>query len=431
MLRWSRATGMLAIALATAAAIPAAAVAQSESTSTRQALTFPGALRKAEREAGNPLATYASMIELEQQYRASEVFRGVYDEVRCNYEQFLGDPSAGERAMSLPALRRKTDPNDAPIPEGYAARAAMAVIVEEAAKTRVVIWGEEHHLPQTRCLYESLLRELWALGYRHLAAETFADRVMEADFSQPDYSSGYYLMDPVYAEAVRCAVKLGYRLVAYDTNERGPPGDGSFRDRTQAESLVKRIFAGDEKAKALVLCGRGHAAEIAPADGWTPMASVLKRLTGIDPFTVFAPTMTQRADSAEEDPMYRFATAHGLVRGPTIFFDARAGKCLGTGHCDALVFFPRVSIETGRPDWLRTCLGRVATPVPEPLRSGGGLRLVQAFPEGAPATVVPADQVLLREATAMLALMLRPAKYWTRTIDASGKVVGPIPLSVP
>jgi hypothetical protein len=431
MFRASIARHTLAVAVAATATIFDVAAAQSRSSSTRESLTFPGALRKGERESGNPLATYAAMLGLEQEYRASKVFGDVYDEVRCNYEEFLGDPSAGERAMRLPGLRRRPDATDAPIPEGYEARPAMAVIVAEAARTRIVIWGEEHHLPQTRCLYESLLRELWALGYRHLAAETFTDRVMEPGFSQPDYASGYYLMDPVFAEAVRYALKLGYRLVAYDTSERGPPGDGSFRDRTQAENLVKRIFAGDETAKVLVLCGRGHAAEVPPADGWTPMASVLKRLTGIDPFTVFTPTMTQRLDPVEEDPMYRHATARGLVQGPTFFVRSKDGRCLGSDHFDAHLFLPRVRLEAGRPDWLRTCLGRVATPVPEALTSGRGLRLVQAFPEGVPPAAVPSDQVLLREGSVVPVLMLRPGRYWARTIDAAGKVVGPVPIVIP
>ena len=44
-------------------------------------------------------------------------------------------------------------------------------------------------------------------------------------------------------------------------------------------SFLKRlVFDVDPGAKLLVLAGRGHAAEVPPADGWTPMASVLKQL---------------------------------------------------------------------------------------------------------------------------------------------------------
>jgi hypothetical protein len=288
-------------------------------------------------------------------------------------------------------------------------------------------------LPQTRSIYEPLLRELWQLGYRYLAAETFSDEVMEPGFQVPRYVSGYYVMDPVFASAVRTARSLGYRLVAYDTAERGPAGDASFRDRTQAENLQKRIFARDPEAKVLVIAGRGHAAEVPPADGWTPMASVLKKLTGIDPFTVYAPTMSQRQTPAEEDPMYRFATAHGLVQGPTIFVGTD-DVCLGSGNFDAYVFWPRITVVDGRADWLAKTLGRKATPVPEALRGGPGLRLAQAFLEGEPETAVPVDQIMVNHAGTGAApwpvLMLPAGAFWIRVIDAKGTVTGSVRLKV-
>ncbi len=72
------------------------------------------------------------------------------------------------------------------IPHSFQPENAVDVIARESEKTRIIIWGEEHHLPQTRCLYEMLLRRLWDRGYRYLAAETFDDQVMRVDFKYPD-----------------------------------------------------------------------------------------------------------------------------------------------------------------------------------------------------------------------------------------------------
>jgi hypothetical protein len=393
-------------------------------------LPFPGLLKKAEREAGNPLATYAAMLALDEQYRASKVFAGIYPEVRLNYEEFLGLPFAGLQAMSLPALRTEGSKGEKPIPAEYQAQSALVVIARMAQSTRLVIFGEEHHLPQTRSLYEPMLRELWRLGYRYLAAETFTDDVMAKGFEGPRYVSGYYLMDPVYAAAIRTANRLGYQLVAYDTEERGPSGDASFRDRTQAENLEKRIFARDPQAKALILAGRGHAAEMPPPDGWTPMASVLKQRTGFDPFTIYAPTMSARQSREEEDPQYRAATAHGLVAEPTIFVDEKTGRCFGSGNCDAYVFWPRFALENGRPDWMTKSMGRRAVPIPEELLGGQGLRLAQAFLEGEKETMVPIDQVLLQDGAELPALMLPQGSFWVRVIDAMGNVTGPALVDV-
>src|SRR2546430_1558815 len=206
-----------------------------ESTASQEpTLVFPGLLKKEALEAGNPLATYAAMIDLEPQYRQSKIFAGIYPEIRFNFEEFLGLPLAGVQAMTLPALHRKTPSMEPPIPVSYEPESALKIIEREAGKTRLVVFGEEHHLPQTRSLYESLLRMLWRQGYRYLAAETFTDKVMRPDFKYPDYQSGFYTRDPVFASAVRVAKDMGYKLIAYDTEERGPSGDASFRDRTQA-----------------------------------------------------------------------------------------------------------------------------------------------------------------------------------------------------
>jgi hypothetical protein len=394
------------------------------------ALPFPGLLKKAEREGGNPLATYAAMLELDARYRSSAQLSAVYPEVRCNYEQFLGVPEAGPEAMALPALRSPQPAGEQPVPEGFAPVPAVAAIAREAAKTRLVIFGEEHHLRQTRSLYEALLRRLWECGYRWLAAETFAPEVMADGFRIPDYHSGYYTMDPVFASAVRTARQLGWRLVAYDTSERGPAGDGSFRDRTQAQNLKRLVFDRDPEAKLLVFCGRGHAAEVPPKDGWTPMASVLKQPTGIDPFTIFAPTMSERRTREEEDPMYRYATAHDLVREPVLFTDG-SERCVGSGNCDSYLFWPRVQLVDGRPDWLAKSMGRAATAIPAALQKGEGLRLVQAFFSGEPGTAVPVDQVLLRPGQAGApALMLPKGAFWLRTLDPQSTVAGPVDLIV-
>jgi hypothetical protein len=396
-----------------------------------ETLIFPGLLRREELEAGNPLATYAAMLDLEPQYRKSKIFAGVYPEIRFNFEEFLGLPLAGVQAMSLPMFHRKTPSVETPIPKSYEPESALKVIEREARKTRLVVFGEEHHLPQTRSLDESLLRVLWRQGYRYLAAETFTDQVMRPDFKYPDYQSGYYLLDPVFASAVRVAKDMGYQLIAYDTKERGPSGDASFRDRTQAENIKARTFDLDPQAKVFIIAGRGHASEETAQDGWTPMASVLKRLTGINPLTVYAPTMTQRLAAEEEDPLYRFATSRGLVKQPTIFVNRAEGRLLGSSSFDAYIFWPRIKIEDGRPDWLARTLNRKRIPLPPQLWDGNGMRLVQAFREGDRASAIPVDQVIIAEPMGRKVLMLPAGRYWLRTIDRDSKVIAEAHLRVP
>lgn len=401
-----------------------------EPSAQQEALVFPGRLKHEALEAGNPLATYAAMLSLDSQYRSSKVFGGIYPEVRFNFEEFLGFPLSGVQAMSLPMYRRTMANAETSIPTGYKSESALKVIEREARRTRIVIYGEEHHMPQTRSLYEPLLLALWRQGYRYLAAETFTDKVMSHDFKYPDYQSGYYLLDPVFADALRLAKSLGYKLVAYDTNERGPVGDASFRDRMQAENIKGRTFDHDPQAKVLVLAGRAHASEEVAPDGWTPMASVLKRLTGINPFTAYAPRMSQRLTPEEEDPVYRFAVSRGLVKQPSIFVNRRERRLLGSDSFDAYIFWPRIKVVDGRPDWISKTLKRRRVRIPQPLLSGSGLRLVQAFKEGEPASVIPIDQVVINDSSERKVLMLPVGRYWLRTINPESKVIEKVTLSV-
>jgi len=161
------------------------------------------------------------------------------------------------------------------------------------------------------------------------------------------------------------------------------------------------------------------------------MASVLKRLTGIDPLTVYAPSMSQRVTSEEEDPLYRFATSRGLVKQPTIFVSRDEGHLLGSGSFDAYIFWPRIKIEDGRPDWMRQVLGRKRARIPFRLWGGRGMRLVQAFREGDRASAIPVDQVIINESSDRKVLMLPAGRYWLRTIDRDSKVIAEAHLRVP
>jgi hypothetical protein len=394
-------------------------------------LVPPMLLQKEALEAGNPLATYAAMLDLENQYRNSKNLAGLYAEVRFSFEEFLGFPMAGVQAMSLPNFRTKSAVDGRVLPDGFEPEPALTVVEREAQKTRLVIWAEEHHLPQTRSLFEPLLRLLWKRGYRYLAAETFTDQVMGPQFKYPDYGSGYYLKDPVFAAAVRTAKQLGYRLVAYDTSERGPDGDASFRDRTQAANIKARVFDRDPDAKVFIIAGRLHASEKAAPDGWTPMASALKQATGIDPFTIYAPTMGQRLTRDEEHPWYRDADGRGLLKQPTIFVHKATGSTLGFDACDAYVFWPRFQVEDGRPDWMVTTLGRKRVAIPEALKAGRGRRLIQAFIEGEPVSAIPIDQLLLAQPDAPGVLMLPPGKYRLRAVDERTTELAEAGLQVP
>ncbi len=387
-------------------------------------------LKREERLAGNPLAEYAAMIDRQAEFMADPQQAGIYPELRANLEQSLGDPSAVGRGLAIMYGNSDAGPDLTSSPlDKFMPKRAVDAIVRAVGNRPAVMVGEEHHSPQSRSLVIPLLRALRKKGFRYYAAETFLEdtaRIQRQGY--PDYRTGVYTTEPVFAESVREAVRLGYILVPYEARNYDPkldPGaNQENRERGQAENLKARIFDKDPKAKVLVHGGRGHVSEGGAQIGETKfrfMGAHFKSLTGIDPLSVYCTSMIEHEGKPRhESPIYRYATARGWVKSPTVFVDAKGKPWSESPDLDVSVFFPRVRLVQGRPDWMARDLERRIYRLPAALTRGQGLRLVQARPMGEPATSVPTDQVLLRPGEIAPALMLPRGRFRVRTIDRAG-----------
>jgi enterochelin esterase-like enzyme len=391
-------------------------------------------LKKAERDAGNPLAKYADMLRLEREYLADRETKAFFPELKAMLEEELGDPAAPMRGIEFmrgPAPAEKPVPDKAPF-DGYKPTEAVAAIVTAAADRRAIMVGEEHHLPQTRSILVPLLRALRQNGFEYFAAETFSQDIAATQkLGYPTTETGTYTNDPVFADGVREAMKLGYKLIPYEFDFRKVPANATsaerngFREKDQAKNLKERLFDKDPKAKALIWAGRGHVskANVGQGDSSKMMAQHFQDMTGIEPYSVYAAHFYEVGQPGHENPLYRYATAKGLVERPTIFVSPDGkGWTRGPG-LDAEVFFPRVKPIDGRPDWLARDLGRTPYRLPPEMQRGEGLRLVQAHYDNEPDRALPADQVLWRPEAPAPALMLPPGQLRLRVINAEGAVL--------
>lgn len=125
---------------------------------------------------------------------------------------------------------------------------AIAAIVREAKKTRVVILNEAHHVPMHRAFAMKLAQELKKAGYTYLACETFN---MHDDFPlQKQYvsaSAGTYTSESTYANFLRDAMQDQWKFVSYEpVNEP--------RESGMAKNLVQKNLQARPKGKSLYLC---------------------------------------------------------------------------------------------------------------------------------------------------------------------------------
>jgi hypothetical protein len=160
----------------------------------------------------------------------------------------------------------------------------LAALLARADSTPLILFNENHLVPRHRALVTTLLPALRAKGFSYLALEGLGpgqDSVLNQPGSYPTLRSGFYLKEQHFAQLIRTAQALGFRLVAYE--DTAGTGD---RETAQADNLYRNTFARDPGAKVVALVGISHLLESPTPEGKKWMAAVFKEKYRIDPLSV-------------------------------------------------------------------------------------------------------------------------------------------------
>lgn len=340
-------------------------------------------------------------------------------------------------AMQPGALPMQADLTDDAL-EGHVAQPAVEWVLEAARDRQVVMFNEEHRTSAQRAFMHEVLAGLRRLGFTHLALETLSeDHATLAARGYPSLDSGFYTQDPIFGDLVRRALELGFTLVPYEAShesmrpraeDRSPIDRDNRREREQARNLMERTVALDPTARVVVFAGRGHIAEQA-AGAWTPMASIFRAESGIDPLTINLMSWNDLPNERWEAPLYRLALRQQRVQHTAVVLVGPDGAVQSPipGVYDAGVLLPVYEEVHARPRWLAMSGLRhpmqIEIPAEAPIEAP---YLVQAFFEGEDDDAVPADQWLVltaEEHSAGVTLMLRPGRYRLEVRNRQGEVV--------
>jgi hypothetical protein len=190
----------------------------------------------------------------------------------------------------------------------------------------------------------------------------------------------------------------------------------------------------DPQAKILVHVGRSHNSKAAISENFNFMGYYFKQLTNIDPFTIDQLRFSERLDSADEQPLYRFLTKNNLLQKPTVYQKADGSFYNETtvGE-DVVIFHPRMKYENGRPTFLQMNGLRHANKINfkklklksnKNIFSSADPVLIQAFYAQEGADAVPVDQVILYPDKQIPVLMLPKGKWRIRAMTGAGKITG-------
>ena len=206
------------------------------------------------------------------------------------YDQLLDQFFTGE---TNDTIRRIIERHQLPGERGIAA------LLARADSTPLVLFNENHFVPRHRALLTTLLPALRAKGFSYLALEGLGpeqDSLLNQPGNYPTVHSGFYLKEQHFAQLVRAARALGFRLVAYEDTL----GTGD-RETAQAHNLYRKTFARDQGAKVVALVGISHLLERPTPEGKKWMAAVFKEKYRIDPLSV-SQTHLGRYEAAGGEP---------------------------------------------------------------------------------------------------------------------------------
>lgn len=280
----------------------------------------------------------------------SPAFRMIFSQYISWYQSFIGDYPDADASFSIKQSRA---PNDRPSPlglPGYQAQPALTAIPELARPYRIVLLNEAHNVALTRSLTVQLLAKLRAEGYDYFAAETlYQTDTGLAKRGYPVDKSGFYTAEPVCAEMVRTALKLGFKVVAYEALS---DVTGNAREAEQARNLYEAVFKHDPKARLVVDAGYAHIVQTGSFLGGSSMAEHLHQLTGLPMLSVEQTMLYPHAFAKDNHPTYDAVMQQLHPTAPIVFTDAQ-GKpwSLQPGY-DVSVFFPPSHLVRDRPDWL-------------------------------------------------------------------------------
>lgn len=301
------------------------------------------------------------------------------------------------------------------------ALAAVPELERQARGRQIVILNEAHHSSSHRALATELLICLRKQGFKYFAVETLSPSAETIEGTGiVRRQDGTYLYDPVFADMIRQAVRLGYQLVPYEADNlpsqlgaggADPIAQMNAREEAQAGNIYEKVFSRDPSAKVFVYVGFGHVYEqptpVGDGREIRMMATRLAALTKIDPLTI-----DQAAGDSSNNAAVRFFRDRDQLRRPVIYVQPK-GRNVNFGLTDIVVFHPdaaAVKRRAGRPEWLAMtglrCLNIVDLP-----RDRTQRLLLQAWRTDDPEDGIPVDQILVAPSMQRAALMLPTGSY--------------------
>lgn len=396
-----RQLGFSALALAMALSAPAIVFAQTPpSTGGANVHQQQAAVAKSEQimaDAQTRKGLLAQYVFMRDAYASdnNSAFRVIFNQYLSWFQTWVGDYAGARTSFSIVQKAEKDDAKSPLEESDWKAEPAVAAIARLAKDEKAVFFNENHSYPLTRALTVQMLAALRKEGFDTFAAETLNQPDMP-DLQKRGYAihaTGFYTEEPVYAEMVREALKLGYRVVAYEALS---DVTGDAREEEQARNLKRDVYKDHPDARLVVNAGFAHIQEHGKYLNGAAMAQHFARITDIDPLTIEQTMLIPHDNKASDHPYYR-DVMHKLAPKEALVFVDQKGEpwTLKPKAYDVSVFFPEETMQHGRPTWLALGGMRQTVEVSGRMCDNHYPCMVEARYDGYPDEAIPTDRVVI------------------------------------
>lgn len=282
---------------------------------------------------------------------------------------------------------------------------AREYILERTKNERILIINEAHHHGRHRLFTRSLLKGLYAQGYRYLGLEALEDSLINVR-NYVVQKSGYYTQEPEFGNMVYEARRLGFTIFGY---EAGPGKNGKEREIEQAER-IQQFMNQHPDGKYVIHCGFDHAFEKEVRQWEKAMAGRLLEYTGIDPLTVDQVKFTEKSV-----PNYGHYFTYATGTDKPFVLQQNDGTVFNgfsePRQTDIVVIHPVSSYEHDKASWQRD--GKTAFKIPVKKLKGLSYPLQVLVYRKNELTLrgTPADLLEINKATDLRPLYLFPGDY--------------------
>ena len=376
------------------------------------------------------------LMQLAYDSNHDRAFQLIFGQYLSWYQTYVGDYDGARSTFSI-AQPAQADDAPSPLSGPWELRRAADVILEMSKDRKAVFFNEAHSAPITRTLTIELLTKLREQGFDYFAAETLYETDKNLNTRHyPVAETGFYTNEPLYGEMVRTALRLGYKVVAYDAENAGV---GDPRERAGAQNLYDKVFKKDPNARLVVNAGFAHVQKSGKYLGGTSMGEFFHKISGIDPLTIEQTMMIQHARDDQNHPYYMAVTQQKQLTEPGVFVSGGKAWTLKPDQYDMSVIFPAQQPSTERPDWLRLGGLRQAYGIGSEFCNAHFPCMIEARYADEGPDSIPADRAIISvidpnataserivafHGTATSRLYLRPGKYRLTAMDRMGHTVG-------